>query len=154
MRTRQWRAFALVLTVIAGCGGDSGDDTDVDVGAPDSIVVLGDSVAAGEGIDHGYIDSTSIPNHWTGGVDNPTWEGMYQLCHQSVMAYGDLVSASLGGELAKFACTGHEGCSSDPWAYGLSILILHDDSQAPFHLTPDGQAAVARVVEQTLASAD
>jgi lysophospholipase L1-like esterase len=39
-------------------------------------------------------------------VDNPTWEGPYQLCHDSKQAYGDVVAAKVGADLAKFACTG------------------------------------------------
>jgi lysophospholipase L1-like esterase len=46
---------------------------------------------------------------------------------------------------------GHEWCTSDPWAYGLSIYSVTDPlsfkSQAPFHPTPTGQAAIANAVE-------
>ena len=31
---------------------------------------------------------------------------------------------------------GHEYCTSDPWTYGLSVLLVNDDSLAPFHPTP------------------
>ena len=44
----------------------------------------------------------------------------------------------------------HRWCTDDPWAYGLSIYHLYDpssfDSQAPFHPTPAGQAAIAEAV--------
>jgi hypothetical protein len=103
--------IGLALAVaIAGCGGGSDDDDGSSPapvgGMPESIVVLGDSVAAGEGINYGYTYSTGTPNRWIGGVTNPIWEGQYQLCHQSVQAYGDLVAAAFDAELAKFACTG------------------------------------------------
>ncbi len=46
---------------------------------------------------------------------------------------------------------GHEWCSSDPWAYGLSIYHVTSpssfESQAPFHPTPTGQAAIAAAVK-------
>jgi hypothetical protein len=47
---------------------------------------------------------------------------------------------------------GHEYCTSEPWTYGLSVLLLNDDSQAPFHPTPSGQAAIAAVLQQALAA--
>ena len=47
---------------------------------------------------------------------------------------------------------GHEYCTGDPWAYGLSVLLLNDDSLAPFHPTPSGQAAYAAVLKQSFQS--
>jgi hypothetical protein len=47
---------------------------------------------------------------------------------------------------------GHEWCSSDPWAYGLSTLALNLKSQAPVHPTARGQQAIAQVVLRTLPS--
>jgi len=47
---------------------------------------------------------------------------------------------------------GHEYCTSDPWTYGLSVLTVNDDSLAPFHPTPQGQAAIAAVVQQSVQS--
>ncbi len=48
----------------------------------------------------------------------------------------------------------HTWCSSDPWAYGLSIIdVLRPssiESQAPFHPTPVGQDAIADVVTSTV----
>ncbi len=44
----------------------------------------------------------------------------------------------------------HRWCSSQPWAYGLSVFSLTDPtsllSQAPFHPTPEGQARFAALV--------
>jgi len=73
-----------------------------------SLVVLGDSVAAGEGINYGYsYDQNSIFGaRWVGGTDHPKWEGDYPKCHQSKQAYGEIIAAELGMSLAKFACTG------------------------------------------------
>lgn len=94
------------LLGLAACG-DGGSDGGTSVGAkPSSIVVLGDSLASGEGINYGYTYSTGFPNHWTGGTTNPTWAGEYQLCHQSLQAYGDLVATAFDADLATFACTG------------------------------------------------
>jgi hypothetical protein len=45
---------------------------------------------------------------------------------------------------------GHEHCTSDPWAYGLSVLVLNDASLAPFHPIPKGQAAMAAVLKKSL----
>jgi hypothetical protein len=94
------RAALIVLVAgiatYAGCGGgsDSAPGRRSAFELPESIAVLGDSVAAGEGIDYGYAYSTTIPNRWTGGADDPTWERPYQLCHQSILAYGDPVASS------------------------------------------------------------
>ena len=73
-----------------------------------SLVVLGDSVAAGEGINYGYsYDQHSILGaRWVGGVEQPQWQGDYQKCHQSKQAYGEIIADELGMSLAKFACTG------------------------------------------------
>ncbi|HEY3177682.1 MAG TPA: hypothetical protein VGL25_02245 [Casimicrobiaceae bacterium] len=50
------------------------------------------------------------------------------------------------------AVQGHERCTNDPWTYGLSVLLVNDDSLAPFHPTPQGQAAIAAVVQQSVQS--
>lgn len=76
---------------------------------PLSIVVLGDSVASGEGINYGYkyyYNAFWPSGWWYGGVVNPKWEPPNQLCHDSKQAYGDLIAQALGAKLAKFACTG------------------------------------------------
>ena len=70
------------------------------------MVVLGDSIASGEGINYGYIYYTGHPNEWYGGVINPVWQGDYQLCHDSAQAYGDVLAPMIGATLTKFACTG------------------------------------------------
>ena len=42
---------------------------------------------------------------------------------------------------------GHEWCTDDPWAYGLTALIWDDfKCKAPFHPTPEGQKAIAQMV--------
>ncbi len=98
-----------VAACLAGCGGGGSDappSGQPGTGAPLSIVVLGDSVAAGEGINYGYTYSTDFPNGWSGGVTNPTWQGDYPNCHDSAQAYGDVLAPLLSATLAKFACTG------------------------------------------------
>jgi hypothetical protein len=97
---------AVVLTV--ACGG-GGSDSSPELGAapPLSIVVIGDSIASGEGIDYGYTYEIGyVFNGWTGGNPNPTWQGNYPLCHDSALAYGDVLAPMVGATLAKFACTG------------------------------------------------
>jgi lysophospholipase L1-like esterase len=100
-------AGALVLvSLLSSCAPKAEEPAPEAAAAPLSIVVLGDSVAAGEGINYGYKYSTGFPNHWYNGTDNPTWEPPYPLCHDSKQAYGDVVAGKLGASLAKFACTG------------------------------------------------
>jgi GDSL-like Lipase/Acylhydrolase family len=47
---------------------------------------------------------------------------------------------------------GHQWCSSDPWAYGASVLALNPQSGAPVHPTVQGQQAVAQVVLKAIPS--
>jgi len=105
-RARNVLAMAMVATLALGCGGGSSDTPpDPLAVAPLSIVVIGDSIASGEGIAYGYTYLSDI-GFWIGGVTNPQWQGEYQLCHDSPQAYGDVVATMVGATLAKFACTG------------------------------------------------
>ncbi len=100
-------ALVLVALLATACGGGGADSApEVAAPAPLSVVVLGDSIAAGEGINYGYTYDTGFPNHWTGGTDDPVWQGEYQLCHDSAQAYGDVLAPMIGATLHKFACTG------------------------------------------------
>jgi lysophospholipase L1-like esterase len=78
--------------------------------AIDSIAVLGDSVASGEGINYGYTyyhnNFSNYISHWRGGTDEPVWDGDNPLCHNSNSAYGNLLADELGVKFAKFACIG------------------------------------------------
>jgi hypothetical protein len=157
-------AAALVVAAalaLAGCGDGSGPRAGGGgpVGAsPGSIVVLGDSVAAGEGINYGYTYSTDFPNHWTGGTDDPTWAGPYQLCHQSTQAYGDLVATAFGAELANFACTGStyvNGIAFDRRAGGQPFRPAQfGDWLSMSRLNPDYDAAEPDTVIVTLGADD
>jgi hypothetical protein len=75
------------------------------------MVVLGDSVAAGEGVNYGF--------YWTGtgwvqsGPSSPTWNDTtvslgqnYQDCHQSSAAYSQYFSSFEGYSVNNMACTG------------------------------------------------
>jgi GDSL-like Lipase/Acylhydrolase family len=103
------QAVVLVALLATACGG-GGSDAPPELGArpPLSVVVLGDSIASGEGINYGYTYyySDIFPGHWEGGVVNPEWQGDYQLCHDSDKAYGDVLAPMIGATLTKFACTG------------------------------------------------
>ena len=99
-------AMSIVAVLVMACGGGGGaPDASSGAPAPLSLVVIGDSIASGEGIAYGY---TYVPAglYWTGGVENPVWQGEYQLCHATPQAYGDVVATMVGATLAKFACTG------------------------------------------------
>jgi lysophospholipase L1-like esterase len=158
-----WKSMpAMILTALlaSACGGGGGSDAPADAGAaaPLSIVVLGDSIAAGEGINYGYTYSTGFPNKWTGGTDNPTWQGKYQLCHDSAQAYGDVLASMIGASIAKFACTGStydNGVTFDRRAGG----VLYRPAQfgnwlGMTNLNPDYDAAMPDVVIVTLGAND
>ncbi len=108
-KSRTRKAMAVAAVLVAACGG-GGSDAPPELGAPPplSVVVLGDSIASGEGINYGYTYyySDFFPGHWEGGIVNPQWQGDYQLCHDSVYAYGDVLAPLIGATLTKFACTG------------------------------------------------
>ncbi len=107
--TKPALAVLMGAIVAAACGG-GGSDAPLGLGAPPplSLVVIGDSIASGEGINYGYTyyNGSYFPHEWYGGVDYPTWQGDYQLCHDSVQAYGDVLASMIGATLTKFACTG------------------------------------------------
>jgi lysophospholipase L1-like esterase len=49
------------------------------------------------------------------------------------------------------AFAGHTWCTSQPWAYDLSMdSVANSQSQAPFHPTPAGQEVIAGLVEREL----
>ena len=111
-----------LVFLASSCGGGSDSSSDAGAQAPLSVVVIGDSIAAGEGINYGYTYSTGFPNEWTGGTDNPVWQGNYQLCHDSALAYGDVLAPMIQATLTKFACTGStydNGIAFDRRAGGL-----------------------------------
>ena len=96
-------ALALGPAFLAACGSPS--PVPPGPARPTSVVVMGDSVASGEGTLYGYhYDPAS--QRWVGGNLNVTWPGPYPLCHTSPDAYGDVVAARFHSHLAQFACTG------------------------------------------------
>ena len=44
---------------------------------------------------------------------------------------------------------GHEYCTKEPWTYGITVLYYNDQSLAPFHPTPQGQAAIAAILKES-----
>jgi lysophospholipase L1-like esterase len=108
MRRVAAHSVALTLAVVAAaCGGSSTSASGVRSKKDLSIVVLGDSVAAGEGIAYGYTyDASARPPHWTGGVPNPAWLPPNPSCHRTAQAYGNVVAETLHGRLTNLACTG------------------------------------------------
>ena len=151
-------ALALIVLLATACGGGSDAPSSTDAAAPLSVVVLGDSIAAGEGINYGYTYSTGFPNKWIGGTDNPTWQGNYQLCHDSAQAYGDVLAAATGVVLAKFACTGStydNGIAFDRRANGVLYRPAQfGDWLGMTNLNPDYDAAMPDVVIITLGAND
>lgn len=78
---------------------------------PENLVALGDSVAAGEGINY---DFTWNGSGWVEGNSNPTWANTqvamgknYPQCHQSGQGYPNLVDAyGYSYNVFNMACTG------------------------------------------------
>lgn len=112
-------ALALVA-LAAGCGGASGSGSGGSgTGGQLSIVSLGDSIAAGEGIAYGYTYDSAAPSpHWVGGTPDPTWAGTYQQCHQTTAAYGSVVAQARHARFTNLACTGatYVNGLTGPWS--------------------------------------
>ncbi len=101
-------AVAGVLALlVAGCSSSSSSSSQPTYPPIGSIVVMGDSVASGEGIayDYKYEHRPVLPT-WSKGVADPKWLGPYPDCHQSGKAYGNLVANSRQANLTMLACTG------------------------------------------------
>ena len=70
-----------------------------------SVVQLGDSIAAGEGIGYGYAYDPATGT-WSSALPNQTWSGPYPECHDTPEAYGGLVADALGAAFTSLGCTG------------------------------------------------
>jgi Tol biopolymer transport system component len=73
-----------------------------------NYVALGDSVAAGEGINYGWEWQAGGPGsgHWYLSGNTEPWNAPYPDCHQSDRSYPWLVKMQLGFAIADLACTG------------------------------------------------
>lgn len=151
--------IAIIAAMLAvACGGDDSRSPEPGNPTPLSIVVIGDSIASGEGLNYGYSYSTGFPNGWVGGTDDPKWQGNYQLCHDSAGAYGDVLAATIGATLAKFACTGStydNGISFDRRAGGVLFRPAQFGNWlGTTNLNPDYDTAKPDVVIVTLGADD
>jgi hypothetical protein len=101
----RWLVGLIVLVLVAaGCSSSSKAPSLPAIG---SIVVMGDSVAAGEGINYDYkYDSRPVAPMWSEGKANPRWNPPFPDCHQSGKAYGNVVTAARKSKLTMLACTG------------------------------------------------
>lgn len=74
------------------------------------MMSLGDSVAAGEGLNYGWTytpTSSGTDGSWSRpSTTEPTWEGFPQQCHKSVLSYVNIVGSMKNIEPKKFACSG------------------------------------------------
>ena len=107
-------------------------------GSTKTIVALGDSVAAGEGINYGYTwDGSS----WNEGTSSPGWMdtapalgATYDQCHQSGHGYPNLLSLSGGNyNVINMACTGASGLQNSSLENG-GVLDseLFDSTPQPY----------------------
>jgi len=97
-------AATALAVLAAACGGATTAPRARPV-RPQSIVQLGDSVAAGEGTLYGYTYDQATQT-WVGGDIHATWPGPHPLCHNSPYAYGHDLARTDDARFAQFACTG------------------------------------------------
>lgn len=140
----------VALLVAQACGDRSGGSR--------SLVVLGDSVASGEGIYYGfqYDPATGL---WNGPADpDPAWDPPYPLCHQSRFAYGHLIANALDAKLASFACSGASyanGIAAPQLDGGVTLRPAQfGDFATRTDLNPDYDAAAPDAVVVTLGAND
>jgi Tol biopolymer transport system component len=110
-----------------------------------TIVALGDSVAAGEGIDYGFVWDNKH-HKWVQGSDNPVWRNTtaslgenYQGCHQSGESYADLLANSTY-QVFNMACTGATAKSG--------VLTKYSNAPAQLGGTCHGCAAPNKLYDQ------
>ena len=72
-----------------------------------SVVVLGDSVASGEGTLDGYrYANRALLPAWTAATAPRAYDTKYPDCHLSPRSYGRIVARALGATETNFACSG------------------------------------------------
>lgn len=100
-----------------------------------SVVVLGDSVAAGEGARDGlvYRDRVLLPGWATTSAVTRTGDP----CGRSSAAYGELVARALGAELTNLACSGAS------FARGITLDERFDAARPELVLVTAGANSVA-----------
>ena len=100
-------ACAFVISLVAGVLVAPGANAASPSSEIHSVVVLGDSVAAGEGTLDGYRyqDRVLLPS-WSEAAARRAYDGSRPSCHQSPRAFGRVVARTLGAEYTTFACSG------------------------------------------------
>jgi len=102
-----------------------------------SVVILGDSVAAGEGTLDGYRyqDRMMLPS-WAAIGSRRAYDGARPACHQSPRAYGPIVARSLGATATSFACSGAT------FGSGIALDAAYDRATADLVLVTAGANSV------------
>ena len=100
-------ACAFMISLVAGVLVAPGANAASPSSEIHSVVVLGDSVAAGEGTLDGYRyqDRVLLPS-WSEAAARRAYDGSRPSCHQSPRAFGRVVARTLGAEYTTFACSG------------------------------------------------
>jgi lysophospholipase L1-like esterase len=131
----------------AGAGASSGIE---------SVVVLGDSVASGEGTLDGFLyQPRPLLPAWSAASRPRAYDRPHPDCHQSTRAYGRLVARALGARDTMLACSGasfRNGILEPPlstartlgpaqfgdWSNGRSLNVRYDDARPDLVLITAG----------------
>jgi lysophospholipase L1-like esterase len=102
-----------------------------------SVVVLGDSVAAGEGTLDGYRyqDRAVLPG-WSASGTRRAYDGVRPECRRSPRAYGRIVARALGATVTSFACSGAS------FADGIVLDAAYDRAEPDLVLITAGANSV------------
>ena len=122
-----------------------------------TIVALGDSVAAGEGINYGYSWDSTDGDWVQDGSSTPIWNDTtvamgdpYQQCHQSSSAYPNLVASSGNYVLYNMACTGASALQNSDEDGGVLDSEQFDSSYMPYPEDGGGSADADNAVPAQL----
>jgi lysophospholipase L1-like esterase len=104
---------------------------------PRSVVVLGDSVAAGEGTLDGYRsqDRIVLPG-WSELGPRRAYDGTRPSCHRSPRAFGRVVASALDAQYTTFACSGAT------FDRGISLDAKYDRAEPDLVLVTAGANSV------------
>jgi len=102
-----WLAVLAVVTLVASVAPTAPAGAAPSTSDVHSVVILGDSVAAGEGTLDGYRyqDRVILPAWAQTGIRG-AYDGARPPCHQSPRAYGQVVARALTATATSFACSG------------------------------------------------
>jgi lysophospholipase L1-like esterase len=134
-------AFVALIALIAASAPAAPAGAATSPGSPAeirSVVILGDSVAAGEGTLDGYTyEDRPLLSSWSKTKPPRAYDSARRACHRSPRAYGEIVARELGATATTFACTGAT------FGRGVALDAAYDRAAPDLVLVTAGANSVA-----------